>query len=262
MKLLTSLSLVALLGFAGSFGFGLGNAHASAAETAHPHAQYWPFEGPLGTFDKPSIQRGLQVYREVCAACHSLKRVPFRTLENVGFSVDEVKALAAEYTLRDGPNDDGEMFDRAGRPSDAFPAPYANEKAARAVNNGAFPPDLSLIIKARHDGANYLHALLTGYRDAPHGIEVPAGAYYNPYFPGGIIKMPTPLVATDQVTYQDGTKASVDQMAYDVTNFLQWAAEPEMQERKSMGVRVSLFLALMSLVFYIAKRRIWRDVSH
>lgn len=234
---------------------------ASDAGTKHPEQIEWSFDGVLGKFDKPSIQRGMQVYKEVCAACHSLKRVPFRRLSDVGFSEDEVKALAAEYSIQDGPNDDGEMFDRPGRPSDHFPSPFANEKAGRAMHNGAFPPDLSLIVKARPDGANYVHAILTGFSDAPHDVSVPEGAYYNPYFPGGIIKM-APPIADDQVTYQDETKATQDQIARDVVNFLQWAAEPEMEARKRMGIKVMIFLALMTGFFYVAKKRIWSNLEH
>lgn len=222
----------------------------------------WAFDGPFGRFDKPSIQRGLQVYREVCAACHGVKRVPFRRLTDVGFSDAEVKALAAEYQIVDGPNDDGDMFERAGRPSDKFPSPYANEKAARAVNNGAYPAELSLIIKAREDGANYVYSLLTGYGEPHDGFEVPVGGHYNAYFPGHVIKMPSPLISDGQVTYQGDTAPTVDQMAHDVVNFLQWAAEPEMQERKAMGMRVMIFLAVLTVFFFIAKRRIWKNIEH
>lgn len=238
------------------------SAQAQASESVELKHIDWPFAGPLGRIDKPAVQRGLQIYREVCSACHGIKRVPFRRLSDVGFSEAEVKALAAEYQIVDGPNDDGEMFERAGRPSDKFPSPYANEKAARATNNGAYPAELSLIVKARPDGANYVYSLLTGYENAPDGFEVPVGGHYNHYFPGHVIKMPPPLTADDQVTYQDGTKASIDQMAYDVVNFLQWAAEPEMQERKSMGMRVIIFLVVMTVFFYIAKRRIWKNIEH
>jgi ubiquinol-cytochrome c reductase cytochrome c1 subunit len=227
---------------------------------AHPEQLEWSFDGVLGKFDKPSVQRGLQVYKEVCAACHGLKRVPFRRLTDIGFSEAEVKAFAAEYQIHDGPNDDGEMFDRPGRPSDKFPAPYPNDNAARASNNGGLPPDLSLMIKARPDGANYVHALLTGYgHEAPEGVSVPEGAYYNPYFAGGIIKMPAPI-SDEQVTYQDGTAASKEQISRDIVNFLQWAAEPEMEARKRMGIKVMLFLAVMTGVFYVAKKRIWSDL--
>ncbi len=233
----------------------------AAGDVAHPKQQQWAFDGVFGTFDKPSIQRGLQVYKEVCAACHGLDRVAFRTLTGVGFSEAEVKSLAASYDVQDGPNDVGEMFTRPGQPSDKFPNPYANDNMARAMNNGALPPDLSLIVKARPDGANYLFSLLTGYSDAPKGFELPEGSYYNKYFPGGVIKMPPPLSA-DQVTYQDGTHATVEQEARDLVNFLQWAAEPEMEDRKHMGIKVMIFLLVMVGFFYVAKKRIWNNIEH
>jgi ubiquinol-cytochrome c reductase cytochrome c1 subunit len=232
----------------------------AAGEAKSPRQVDWEFDGVFGKFDRPAIQRGLQVFREVCAACHGVKRVAFRSLTDVGFSEAEVKSMAAEYTIQDGPNDDGEMFDRPGRPSDRFPAPYPNEQAARAAQNGAYPLDLSLIIKARADGANYLYSLLTGYHDAPEGVTVPEGMYYNPYFVGGLIAMAPPL-KDGAVEYQDGTVATADQMAKDVVNFLQWAAEPEMEVRKRMGVRVMLFLLVMTGFFYAAKKRIWSKVE-
>ena len=225
----------------------------------HPKQVEWAFDGVFGKFDKPAIQRGFQVYKEVCSACHSLKRVSFRQLQGIGFSEAEVKSLAAGYQIHDGPNDMGEMFDRPGRPSDIMPGPYANDKAARAANNGALPPDQSLLIKAREDGANYMYSILTGYKDAPEGVTVPEGAHYNPYMDGGVIKMAPPL-RDDAVTYQDGTKATVDQQAHDVVSFLQWAAEPEMEERKSMGIHVMLFLGVMTCFFYLVKKRIWSDL--
>jgi len=231
----------------------------ASGEQKHPKQIDWAFDGVFGKFDKPSIQRGLQVYREVCAACHGLNRVAFRSLDGIGFSEAEAKTMAAEYTVTDGPNDDGEMFERPGRASDKFPSPYPNEKAARAAQNGAYPPDLSLIIKARPDGANYTHSLLTGYHEAPEGTTVPEGMHYNPYFVGHMIAMPAPLME-GAVTYQDGTEASVEQMSHDVVNFLQWAAEPEMEVRKHMGVRVILFLIVMTGFFYAAKKRIWKDL--
>jgi ubiquinol-cytochrome c reductase cytochrome c1 subunit len=232
----------------------------AAGDVKHPLQVEWPFEGVLGRVDKVSAQRGFQVYKEVCAACHGLKRIAFRNLQAIGFSEAEVKAIAAEYTVTDGPNDDGEMFDRPALPSDRKPGPFANEKAARAANAGAYPPDLSLIVKARHDGANYLYSLLTGYTDAPAGHAIPEGKYFNPYFPGGIISMAPPLAA-DKVVYQDGTPATVEQMSKDLTNFLQWAAEPEMEQRKQMGIKVLLFLAAFSAFFYVAKLRIWANVK-
>lgn len=231
----------------------------AGGETREPKQMEWEFDGVFGKFDRPSIQRGLQVYKEVCAACHGLKRVAFRTLTDVGFSEAEVKSFAASYSIQDGPNDVGEMFDRPGRPADRFPSPYLNENASRAANNGAYPPDQSLIVKAREDGANYVYSLLTGYETAPAGVSVPEGAHYNPYMPGGIIKMASPL-RDEGVTYQDGTKATVDQQAHDVVNFLQWAAEPEMEQRKRMGIHVMLFLGILTCFFYLTKKRIWSDL--
>lgn len=231
----------------------------AASDQKPPRQVPWSFDGPLGEVDKPSAQRGLQVYKEVCSACHSLKRVAFRNLADIGFSEAEVKALAATYSVKDGPNDEGEMFERPGKPSDLFPSPYANEQAARAAQNGAYPPDLSLIVKARPDGANYVYSLLTGYGTPPSDVHMNTGMHYNPYFPGAQIAMAAPL-SDGAVEYGDGTKASVDQMARDVTAFLQWAAEPEMEGRKQMGIKVLLFLAVFSVFAYMAKRNIWRKV--
>ncbi|HCR86367.1 MAG TPA: cytochrome c1 [Alphaproteobacteria bacterium] len=233
----------------------------AAGDAKHPKQLKWSFDGIAGKFDRPSIQRGFQVYKEVCAACHSVSKLSFRNLAGAGFSEAEIKALAAGYTIQDGPNDDGEMFDRPGLASDKIPSPYPNKKAAQAANGGSYPPDLSLIVKARHDGANYLFSLLTGYGNTqPKNHEVPEGKYYNPYFPNGNIGMPNPLSA-DQVTYQDGTKASVEQMSKDLVNFLQFAAEPEMEERKQMGLKVILFLFVFTAFFYVAKCRIWAKLG-
>lgn len=241
--------------------FTLGHSAHAAGDAEHPKQLRWSFDGMFGTVDRASAQRGLQVYKEVCSACHGLHRVAFRTLSGIGFSEAEIKAIAADFTVVDGPDDEGEMFDRPGRPSDKFVPPFANEKAARASNNGAYPPDLSLIIKARPDGANYVYSLLTGYEDAPADVQVGDGMSYNPYFPGHQIAMAPPLME-GLVSYQDGTDASEEQMAKDVVAFLQWAAEPEMEQRKAMGIRVLLFLAVMTVLFYYAKKRIWRDIEH
>lgn len=233
----------------------------AASDAKHPKQVDWHFDGVFGTVDRASAQRGMQVYKEVCAACHGLSRVAFRNLTEIGFSEAEVKAIAAEYTVQDGPNDEGDMFDRPGTPSDRFVPPFANEKAARASNGGAYPPDLSLMVKARPDGANYIYSLLTGYgEDVPEHVEVAPGQYYNPYFPGGLLAMAPPLM-NDLITYQDGTNASTEQMAHDVVNFLQWTAEPEMEQRKRMGIKVLVFLAIMTVFFYFAKQRIWSDVK-
>jgi ubiquinol-cytochrome c reductase cytochrome c1 subunit len=232
----------------------------AAGGAAHPKQMQWSFDGVFGRVDKPAAQRGFQVYKEVCSACHSLKRVSFRQLQDLGFPEAEVKSLAAGYTITDGPNDAGDMFERPGRLSDYLPRPHANDKAAAAANGGALPPDLSLIIKARHDGANYVYSLLTGYGQAvPEHVSVPEGAHYNPYMDGSVIKMAAPL-ANDSVTYQDETKATLDQQVMDVVNFLQWAAEPEMEARKSMGIKVMLFLGIMTVFFYLVKKRIWSDL--
>jgi len=250
ISLLIATSLIAI----GAAGYAF-----AEGEQKHPHKLEWAFDGMFGKVDKPSAQRGFQVYKEVCSACHGLSRVAFRNLTEIGFSEAEVKVLAAEYQVTDGPNDEGAMFQRPGKPSDSFPSPYANENAARAVNNGAAPPDLSLIIKARHDGANYLHSLLTGYGTPPAGEHVADGQYYNPYAAGERIAMPPPL-ADDRVSYSDGTKATLDQQSRDVVTFLQWAAEPEMEARKQMGIKALIFLAIFTAFMYIAKRNIWRKL--
>ena len=231
----------------------------AAGEADHPPAMKWSFDGLFGTFDKASAQRGFQVYKEVCASCHALSLKSYRNLRDIGFSEDEVKAIAANYTVMDGPNDAGEMFERKARPSDHFVKPFPNEKAARSVNNGAYPPDLSLIVKARHDGSNYLHALLTGYSDPPAGVTLPDGMYYNKYFPGRQIAMPAPISA-DSVTFADGTPGSVQQISADLTHFLSWVAEPELEKRKRLDIQVMLFLIVLTGMLYAVKRKVWADV--
>jgi len=219
--------------------------------------QDWSFNGPVGTFDRAAAQRGFQIYKEVCAACHSMNQLHYRNLADLGYNEAEVKAIAAQYNVKDGPNDEGEMFERPARPSDKFAAPFANKNAARAANNGAYPADLSLIVKARAGGADYIYALLTGYGTAPGDMTMASGMNYNKYFPGHQIAMPAPLNSDGQVSYADGTKASIDQMAHDVTTFLAWAAEPEMEDRKRTGIRVILFLAVLSGLFYLSKCKLW-----
>jgi len=236
-----------------------GGAAWSSTGQMVPAEQEWHHNGITGTFDKAAAQRGLQVYKEVCSACHSLNLVAYRTLADLGYSEEQVKAMAAEVEIQDGPNDDGEMFARPGRPYDHFKAPFANEKAARAANGGAYPPDLSLIVKAREDGENYIYALLDGYADAPAGHEVPEGKYYNPYYPGGNIAMPAPL-SDGAVTYQDGTEATRAQMAHDVVTFLSWTAEPKLDERHRMGIVVVSFLIIFTGILFAVYRRVWKDV--
>jgi ubiquinol-cytochrome c reductase cytochrome c1 subunit len=232
---------------------------ASATEAPEPPHQNWSFEGPLGTFDRAALQRGYPIYKEVCSACHSMNQLYYRNLAALGFNDAEIKALAAEATVTDGPNDQGEMFERPGRPSDHFKAPFPNAKAASAANNGAAPPDLSLIIKALHGGADFVYALLNGYTNPPAGVKVPEGMNYNQMFPGHMIAMPPPL-SEGGVTFADGTVASVPQMAHDVVTFLTWASEPEMEQRKRIGLKVMAYLLLMAGVLFALKRKIWRDV--
>lgn len=222
--------------------------------------QSWGFQGPTGKFNKSSLQRGFQVYKEVCSTCHQMSFFSYRNLQGMGYSDNVIKAFAAEGIIIDGPNDEGEMFERPGRASDPFPKPYPNEEAARAANNGAYPVDLSLITSARNQGPDYVFALLTGYNTCPDDFQLYPGMIYNEYFSGKQIAMPPPL-SDDIIEYQDGTKATVEQMAKDVTEFLFWAANPHMEERKSIGIKVIMFLSIFSIVMYLANKRIWNDIK-
>jgi ubiquinol-cytochrome c reductase cytochrome c1 subunit len=237
------------------------NNNELATTALHPKKMKWEFEGIFGSFDRASIQRGYQVYREVCSACHAMKQVSFRNLAQIGFSDNEIKQIASDYLVSDGPNDEGEMFERAGLPSDKFVSPYANEQSARSANGGAYPPDLSLIIKARHDGANYVYSLLTGYKEAPDGFNLASGKNYNQYFEGRQISMPPPILEDQQVDYKDGTYATKEQMIVDVVNFLHFSAEMEMEHRKKMGIRTMLFLSILLVILVMAKRAIWQKVK-
>ena len=249
-----NLLLVIVISLISSFAF-------ANEEAITPKQEKWPFDGIFGKVDREAAQRGYKVYKEVCSACHSMDLIALRTLKDIGFSKDEVKTLAGEYQITDGPNDQGEMFQRPRTPADYFPAPFLNENAARAANNGAYPPDLSLIIKAREDGANYVHALLTGFSaENTEKLDIPSGMYYNPYFTGHKIAMAPPLF-DGQVTFDDDTAATIDQMSRDVVVFLQWGAEPEMEARKKMGIKVMLFLLVFTGFFIAAKRRIWKDIK-
>lgn len=244
---------------------GLSTQTASAAGgEVHLDTQDWSFNGPFGTYDQAALQRGYQVYREVCSACHSMRLVSFRNLADLGYTNDQIKAFAAEYEITDGPDDEGEMFDRPRRPSDRFPSPYANEQAARASNNGAYPPDMSLLAKARVGGPDYIYTLLTTYEEkVPHEladtISLGEGQYFNHTYAGYKISMAPPL-SEEIVTYADGTEASVENMSRDVSEFLMWAAEPKLTERKSMGMKVILFLIILTALFYAMKRRVWAKV--
>jgi ubiquinol-cytochrome c reductase cytochrome b/c1 subunit len=261
----------------------VGGANNAKAEDGHgptPPSLKWSFAGPLGKFDQGQLQRGLKIYKEVCSACHGLSFVAFRNLADPGgpgYSAAQAAAFASDYKVKDGPDDKGEMFERNGRPADYFPSPYPNEQAARASNGGAYPPDLSLIAKARgyergfpqfifdafmqfqEKGPNYIDALLQGYEDkAPAGFELPQGSYYNKYFPGHAIKMPKPL-SDGQVTFDDGSPATVQQYAKDVSAFLMWAAEPHLEARKRTGLQVMLFLLVFSGLLYFTKKKVWAD---
>ncbi len=220
----------------------------------------WSFDGPFGTLDKAAMQRGFQAYREICSSCHSLDYIAFRNLSDLGYNDSEIKAFAAEYDVEDGPNDEGEMFIRPGIAADRFPSPYPNDAAARAGNNGAYPPDLSLITKARAKGPDYLYSLLTSYKDAPEDKEVPDGMYYNAAYPGHLIAMPQPIYGED-VTYADGAPTDVSAIASDLVYFLTWTAEPSLEKRKRTGVKVMIFLLIMVGMSYGAMKFIWADVK-
>lgn len=266
--------------------------HAAAggaeAEHATPHypmhkpkEQDWSFSGPFGKYDKGQLQRGLKVYTEVCSACHSMSLVAFRTLEGLGYSEAQVKAFAANYEVQDGPNSDGEMFTRKAVPSDHFPSPYANHEAAAASNNGAAPPDFSLIAKARgitrgfpqfvfdiftqyqEGGPDYIYSLLTGYEEEkPAHLEVAEGTHFNPYFANAAALAMAKPISDDQVTYDDGSPQTVDQYAHDVAAFLMWAAEPHLEERKRTGFMVMIFLVIFTGLIYLTKKSVYATKEH
>ncbi len=219
----------------------------------------WSFEGIFGTFDRSSLQRGYQVYQEVCSGCHSIQHLSYRNLSEKGgpeFSLDEAKAIAAQFEITDGPNDDGEMFTRPRRLSDKFVNPFLNVQAATAANGGAYPPDMSVIVKARKGGANYIYSLLLGYEEVPAEYELDDGVYYNKYIPGNKIMMFKPL-SEEAVEYSDGTQATEAQMAKDVTTFLTWAAEPNLEARHKMGFKVIIFLIILLTLVYFSKQKVW-----
>jgi ubiquinol-cytochrome c reductase cytochrome c1 subunit len=234
-----------------------GNALAQEETPVPPH-QEWPFSGVFGTYDKAQLQRGLQVYKEVCSTCHALVHLYYRDLTQLGYTEDQVKAFAAQFQVTDGPDDSGQMFQRAARPSDPFVKPFPNDQAARAALNGALPPDLSLIVKARDGGPDYVFAILTGFKETPpDGFKMNPNMYYNVYFAGHQIAMPPPLTTDGQVKFADGAPSTIPDMARDVTAFLAWASEPTLDERHYMGFKVIFFLVITTGIFYAAKRKIW-----
>ncbi|MDL2405089.1 cytochrome c1 [Rhizobium calliandrae] len=280
-KLVAGLLSIALIG-----GFSTVAAVAQetkpAAEAATPHfplkeprEQHWTFSGPFGSYDKAQLQRGLKVYTEVCSACHSMKLVPFRTLGDLGYSDAQIKTFAANYEVQDGPNAQGEMFTRKALPSDHFPPPFPNDEAAAVANNGAVPPDMSLLAKAREiergfpqfifdiftqyqeGGPDYIYSLLTGYEEPPAGFQVPQNSHYNPYFSAAAtFAMPKPL-SDGQVTYDDGSPQTVDQYARDVASFLMWASEQHLEDRKHLGFMVMVFLLIFTVLIYLTKRSVY-----
>lgn len=227
-------------------------------------SQSWTFTPPFGTFDNAQLQRGFRVYKEVCSNCHSMRLLSYRNLGEPGgpeFSPKAVEVLAGQVQVSDGPNEKGEMFQRPARPSDRFRSPFANDQLARLANNGALPPDLSVIAKAREGGPDYIYALLTGYRPAPAGFEVAQGMHYNGAFPGHQIAMPQPL-SDGVIAYTDGTKPTLDNYARDVAAYLMWAAEPKLEERHKTGARVMIFLVVFVVIMYLAKRMVWARLHH
>ncbi len=267
----------AIVGAVAALAIGVGSAQAATALDGP--SQNWSFSGVFGKFDMAAAQRGLQVYKEVCSSCHGLDLMHYRNLTALGYSEEQVKAFASQYEVTDGPNDDGEFFTRPAEPKDRFVSPFSNKKEAAAANGGKAPPDLTLMVKARAGGADYLYNLLTGYHDEPtekfqefYGqsnkdadgnplrFELPDGAYFNEYFAGGQIAMANPLFE-DGVEYTDGTPATVEQMARDVTTFLAWTAEPELEQRKGMGHTVFIFLIVFLGLAIANKKRLWAQIK-
>ncbi len=250
-------------------------------EPAAPPMQHWSFSGPFGQYDPEQLQRGFKIYREVCSTCHSLKLLSFRNLADPGgpgFTEAQAAAIAATFQVTDGPNDQGQMYQRPGKISDYFPPPFANDQAARAALGGGLPPDMSDLAKARtydegfpwfiidaftmyqEQGPDYIHAIINGYSKPPAGFTQPPGTYYNEYFPGNTIKMPQPL-HDGQVQYTDGTPATLDQYGRDVAAFLMWAAEPKLAERKQLGFQVMIFLIVFTGLLYFTKKKVWHAVE-
>ena len=234
-----------------------------SAESIDPIKVNWSFKELTGKFDRASLQRGFQVYKEVCASCHSMQYLSYRNLGEPGgpeFTQEEVKAIAASVEIEDGPDSQGEMFTRTGKPSDKFKSPYPNVEASTAANGGAYPPDMSVLVKARPGGADYMYSVLMGYEEPPAGMKLDDGVYYNKYMIGQKIKMASPL-SEGIVEYSDGTEATMDQMAKDVTTFLAWAAEPELEERHRVGFKVIIYLLLLTILVYLSMKKIWSRVD-
>ncbi len=245
------ISIITTLSFADS-------QHSHATNTSYLKTD-WSFKGIFGTFDRASLQRGYQVYQEVCSGCHSVQHLSYRNLSEKGgpeFTIEEAKTIAAQFEVEDGPNSDGEMFMRPGRLSDKFVSPYPNVEASTAANGGAYPPDMSVLTKARAGGADYIYSLLLGYEEAPADLELDDGVYYNKYMPGNKIKMSAPL-SDGVVEYADGTQATTEQMSKDVTTFLVWAAEPHLEAQHKMGFKAIVYLIILLTLVYMSKQKVW-----
>ena len=239
------------------------SANVISAEKVEYLKTDWTFKGLFGKFDRASLQRGYQVYTEVCAACHSMKYLSYRNLFETGgpeFSEDQVKIIASQFEVVDGPNSEGEMFTRPARLSDNFVSPYANDQAATAANGGAYPPDMSVLVKARTGGADYIYSVLMGYENPPAGISLDDGVYYNKYMPGNKIKMAKPLSA-GAVEYIDGTEATEEQMSKDVVAFLSWAAEPHLEARHKIGFKAIVYLIILTILVYFSMKKIWSRIE-
>jgi len=252
---LTLLNRIILIIFISTVSFSV---YAEEASTNYAKTN-WSFKGIFGTFDRASLQRGYQVYQEVCSGCHSVQHLSYRNLSEKGgpeFSVEEAKAIAAQFEVEDGPNSDGEMFMRPGRLSDTFVKPYPNVEASTAANGGAYPPDMSVLTKARKGGADYIYSLLLGYEEAPTGFELEEGVYYNKYMSGNKIKMTAPL-SDGLVEYSDGTQSTTAQMAKDITTFLVWTAEPHLESQHRMGFKVIIYLIVLLTLVYMSKQKVW-----
>tara|TARA_Y100001970_G_scaffold203592_1_gene247807 strand:- start:1405 stop:2184 length:780 start_codon:yes stop_codon:yes gene_type:complete len=237
--------------------------NAYAAEKVEYLKTDWSFKGLFGKFDRGALQRGYQVYTEVCSSCHSMKYLSYRNLAEKGgpeFTEEQVKVIAASFEVTDGPNADGEMFTRPGKLSDKFVMPYDNVKAAQAANGGAYPPDMSVLVKARGGGVDYIYSLLLGYEDPPSEIILDEGVHYNKFMYGKKIKMASPL-SEGIVEYADGTEATVEQMSKDVTTFLMWAAEPHLESRHQMGFKAILYLIILTILVYFSMKKIWSRVE-
>ena len=242
--------------------FGL-SCNLNSAEKTEYLKTDWSFKGLFGKFDRGALQRGYQVYTEVCSSCHSMKYLSYRNLSEKGgpeFTVEQAKAIAASFEVKDGPNSDGDMFTRPGKLSDKFVMPYENVKAAQAANGGAYPPDMSVLVKARGGGANYIYSLLQGYEDPPADVTLDDGVYYNKYMYGKKIKMANPL-SDGLVEYSDGTNPSVEQMSKDVTTFLMWAAEPHLEARHRMGFKAIVYLIILTVLVYFSMKKIWSRIE-